>query len=94
MAPCLDVLTNVKNQPLGVRSFGDTADELSKSGVASLKGFKDAGIGSCGKHFPSHGNLEFLGSSLDVPVIIGSLEQISLSALVPFPQAIKHGVDL
>ena len=93
MAPCLDVLTNVKNQPLGVRSFGDNAEEVSKFGVASLKGFKDAGIASCGKHFPSYGNLEFLGSSLDVPVITESLEQLSLSALVPFRQAIKQGVD-
>lgn len=93
MGPCLDVLTNVKNQPLGVRSSGDNAEEVSKFGVASLKGFKDAGIASCGKHFPSYGNLEFLGSSLDVPVITESLEQLSLSALVPFRQAIKHGVD-
>ena len=93
MGPCLDVLTNVKNQPLGVRSSGDNAEEVSKFGVASLKGFKDAGIASCGKHFPLYGNLEFLGSSLDVPVITESLEQLSLSALVPFRQAIKHGVD-
>ncbi len=93
MGPCLDVLTNVKNQPLGVRSSGDNAEEVSKFGVASLRGFKDAGIASCGKHFPSYGNLEFLGSSLDVPVITESLEQLSLSALVPFRQAIKHGVD-
>ena len=93
MGPCLDVLTNVKNQPLGVRSSGDNAEEVSEFGVASLKGFKNAGIASCGKHFPSYGNLEFLGSSLDVPVITESLEQLSLSALVPFREAIKHGVD-
>ena len=93
MGPCLDVLTNVKNQPLGVRSSGDDAKEVSKYGAASLRGFKDAGIASCGKHFPSYGNLEFLGSSLDVPVITESLEQLSLSALVPFRQAIRQGVD-
>ena len=93
MGPCLDVLTNVKNQPLGVRSSGDDAKEVSKYGAASLRGFKDAGIASCGKHFPSYGNLEFLGSSLDVPVITESLEQLSLNALVPFRQAIRQGVD-
>ena len=93
MGPCLDVLTNVKNQPLGVRSSGDDAEEVSKFGTAYLKGFKDAGIASCGKHFPSYGNLEFLGSSLDVPVITESLEQLSLSALAPFRQAIRQGVD-
>ncbi|KAL6718547.1 hypothetical protein ACLMJK_004639 [Lecanora helva] len=93
MGPCLDVLTNVKNQPLGVRSTGDDPEEVSKYGTAFLRGFKDAGIASCGKHFPSYGNLEFLGSSLDVPVITESLEQLSLSALIPFRSAITQGVD-
>ncbi|KAL8926968.1 MAG: hypothetical protein Q9172_001561 [Xanthocarpia lactea] len=93
MGPCLDVLTNVKNQPLGVRSMGDDPEEVSKFGVAFMKGFKDAGLATCGKHFPSYGNLEFLGSSLDVPIITDSLEQLSLSALVPFRNAISHGVD-
>lgn len=93
MGPCLDVLTNVKNQPLGVRSTGDDPEEVSRYGGAFMKGFKDAGIANCGKHFPSYGNLEFLGSSLDVPVITESLEQLSLSALIPFRNAITQGVD-
>ncbi|KAL8701102.1 MAG: hypothetical protein Q9201_005093 [Fulgogasparrea decipioides] len=93
MGPCLDVLTNVKNQPLGVRSMGDDPEEVSRFGVAFMKGYKDAGMATCGKHFPSYGNLEFLGSSLDVPIITDSLEQLSLSALVPFRNAISHGVD-
>lgn len=93
MGPVLDVLTNVKNQPLGVRTTGDDPDEVSKYGVAFMKGYKDAGIATCGKHFPSYGNLEFLGSSLDVPIITDSLEQLSLSALVPFRHAISEGVD-
>ena len=93
MGPVLDVLTNVKNQPLGVRTTGDDAEEVSKYGVAFMKGYKDAGIATCGKHFPSYGNLEFLGSSLDVPIITDSLEQLSLSALVPFRNAVSQGVD-
>ncbi|KAL8753830.1 MAG: hypothetical protein Q9199_004767 [Rusavskia elegans] len=93
MGPCLDVLTNVKNQPLGVRSMGDDPEEVSKFGVAFMKGYNDAGLATCGKHFPSYGNLEFLSSSLDVPVITDSLEQLSLSALVPFRNAISHGVN-
>ncbi|KAL8900644.1 MAG: hypothetical protein Q9207_005590 [Kuettlingeria erythrocarpa] len=93
MGPCLDVLTNVKNQPLGVRSMGDDPEEVSRFGVAFMKGYKDAGLATCGKHFPSYGNLEFLGSSLDVPIITDSLEQLSLSALVPFRNAIAQGLD-
>lgn len=93
MGPCLDVLTNIKNQPLGVRSTGDDPEEVSQFGVACMNGYKEAGLVTCGKHFPSYGNLEFLGSSLDVPIITDSLEQLSLSALVPFRHAIDHGVD-
>lgn len=91
--PCLDVLTNARNQPLGVRTAGDDPQEVSAYGVAFMKGYKEAGIVTLGKHFPSYGNLEFLGSTLDVPIITESLEQLSLSALIPFRNAIQQGLD-
>jgi beta-N-acetylhexosaminidase len=93
MGPCLDVLTNTRNQPLGVRTSGDDPVQASEYGVASMKGYQEAGIATMGKHFPSYGNLEFLGSTLDVPTITESLEQLSLSALIPFRDAIKKGID-
>ncbi|KAK5010513.1 hypothetical protein LTR60_004950, partial [Cryomyces antarcticus] len=93
MGPCLDVLTNARNQPLGVRTTGDDPQEVSAYGVAFMKGYKEAGVATMGKHFPSYGNLEFLGSALDVPIITESLEQLSLSALIPFRNAISHGLD-
>lgn len=58
MGPCLDVLTNARNQPLGVRTTGDDPQEVSAYGVAYMKGYKEAGIATMGKHFPSYGNLE------------------------------------
>lgn len=91
--PCLDVLMNARNQPLGVRTSGDDPQEVSQYGVATMRGYKAAGLATMGKHFPSYGNLEFLGSSLDVPTITESLEQLSLNALVPFRNAIKEGID-
>ncbi|KAE9975714.1 hypothetical protein EG328_003031 [Venturia inaequalis] len=93
LGPCLDVLTNARNQPLGVRSFCDDPMEVSEYGIASMKGYQEAGLATMGKHFPSYGNLEFLGSALDVPIITESLEQLSLSALVPFKHAINAGLD-
>lgn len=93
LGPVLDVLTNVRNQPLGVRTTGDDPQEASQYGVQYLKGYQEAGLATCGKHFPSYGNLEFLGSHSDVPVITESLEQLSMSALVPFRNAITHGLD-
>ncbi|CAL5868813.1 uncharacterized protein PFLUO_LOCUS3040 [Penicillium psychrofluorescens] len=93
LGPVLDVLTNVRNQPLGVRTAGDDPQEASQYGVQVMRGYQEAGLVTCGKHFPSYGNLEFLGSDTDVPIITESLEQLSLSALVPFRNAITHGLD-
>jgi beta-N-acetylhexosaminidase len=93
MGPCLDVLTNARNQPLGVRTFGDDPQEVSGYGIAFMKGYRDAGLATMGKHFPSYGSLEFLGSALDVPTITESLESLSLNALVPFRNGIREGLD-
>lgn len=93
IGPVLDVLTNVRNQPLGTRAIGDDPQETSAYGVEFMKGYQDAGLVTCGKHFPSYGNLEFLGSQTEVPIITESLEQLSLSALIPFQNAIDQGLD-
>jgi beta-N-acetylhexosaminidase len=93
MGPVLDVLTNARYQPLGVRATGDDPQEVSQYGIVAMNGYKDAGLTTCGKHFPSYGNLDFLGSSLDMPIITETLEQLSLSALVPFRNAIREGLD-
>jgi beta-N-acetylhexosaminidase len=91
LGPVLDVLSNARYQPLGVRATGDDPQEVSQYGIAAMNGYKDAGIATCGKHFPSYGNLDFLGSSLDIPIITQTLEELSLSALVPFRNAIATG---
>jgi beta-N-acetylhexosaminidase len=91
LGPVLDVLSNARYQPLGVRATGDDPQEVSLYGIAAMNGIKDAGLASCGKHFPSYGNLDFLGSNLDVPIITQTLEELSLSALVPFRNAIATG---
>lgn len=46
-----------------------------------------------GKHFPSYGNLQFLDSSLDVPTITDTIEELAQTALVPFRTAVQQGVD-
>jgi beta-N-acetylhexosaminidase len=91
LGPVLDVLNNARYQPLGVRATGDDPQEVSQYCLAALKGIRDAGIASCGKHFPSYGNLDFLGSNLNVPIITQTLEELSISALVPFRNAISSG---
>jgi beta-N-acetylhexosaminidase len=91
LGPVLDVLNNARYQPLGVRAVGDDPQEVSQYSLAAMNGIRDAGMASCGKHFPSYGNLDFLGSNLDVPIITQTLEELSLSALVPFRNAAASG---
>lgn len=93
IGPVLDVLTNPRNQPLGVRSFGDDSAVVSAFGVEHIKGYQQGGIAACGKHFPSYGNLEFFGAPTDVPTITDSLENLTKTALVPFSGAIAANID-
>lgn len=93
LGPVLDVLTNARYQPLGARATGDDAQECSQYGIATMKGFKESGLTTCGKHWPSYGDLNFLGSNLDMPIIKETIDQLKMSALVPFQQAIKAGID-
>ncbi|EFR05167.1 beta-N-acetylglucosaminidase/beta-glucosidase [Nannizzia gypsea CBS 118893] len=93
LGPVLDVLTDGKNQPLGVRSVGDDPQEVATYGVESMKGYQDGGLATCGKHFPSYGNLDAMVSQSDVPVITDTVDQLRLSALIPFRSAISQGLD-
>ena len=89
--PVLDVLSNARDQPLGVRSVSDDPQEVSQYGIMAMNGIRDAGVACAGKHFPTYGSLDFAGSSFEMPVITQSLEQLLLSALVPFRDAIASG---
>ncbi|KAJ4422232.1 hypothetical protein N0V82_003092 [Gnomoniopsis sp. IMI 355080] len=91
LGPVLDVLTNARFQPIGVRSSGDDPQEVSQYSIAAINGYKDAGVATSGKHFPTYGNLDFRGSSLDIPIITQTLEELSLSALVPYRSTIATG---
>jgi len=91
LGPVLDVLTNARVQPLGVRAIGDDPQEVSQYGIAAMNGYKAAGVATCGKHFPSYGNLDVRGSNLDIPIITQTLEELSISAMVPFRNAIATG---
>lgn len=93
LGPVLDVLSNGRNQPLGVRSFGEDPAVVSAFGVENIKGLQEGGVATCGKHFPSYGNLDLAGGPNDVPTITDSLESLSQNALIPFRKAIEAGID-
>lgn len=54
-SPVLGVNNEPLNPEISIRSYGETADEVIPSAMEALKGFKDTGIITTGKHFPGRG---------------------------------------
>lgn len=92
LAPVLDVNNNPLNPVIGVRSFGESADLVKKFGYQAMKGLQDAGVISCLKHFPGHGDTN-VDSHLDLPIIKHSMERLKDIELKPFSYAIENGAE-
>jgi len=92
-APVLDVDTNPANPVIGDRSFSQDATRVAKLGAAMIEGFNQAGLLSCGKHFPGHGDTD-LDSHHDLPVVNADRETLDRRELLPFQAAIKAGVPM
>ncbi len=91
LAPNMDINNNHQNPVIGIRSYGDTAKQVSEYGLEMIKGLTDGGVISCVKHFPGHGNT-ITDSHLGLPTIDFDYEQIETCELVPFKSAIDAGV--
>lgn len=82
-APILDVDTNPNNPIIGNRSFGRDPDLVGRLGVALGRGLESEGVGSCGKHFPGHGDTE-QDSHQELPRLPHTIERLREVELVPF----------
>lgn len=92
-APSVDINSNPDNPVIGVRSFGDTAERVSRHGAAWIAGLQSTGVAATAKHFPGHGDTA-LDSHLALPVIDRSLAELHQRELIPFTAAIEAGVRL
>jgi beta-N-acetylhexosaminidase len=93
LAPSVDVNSNPANPVISTRSFGTTADVVSRHGVAFVEGVHDAGIAACPKHFPGHGDVA-VDSHLDLPRVDRSIEEVMAVELAPFKATIAAGADV
>ena len=92
LAPVLDVNSNPMNPIIGTRSFGDTAENVTKYGVAELKGMNEGGLLATMKHFPGHGNVSS-DSHLSLPINTSSAEELYNVDFAPFREAINAGAE-
>ncbi|HEX2998854.1 MAG TPA: glycoside hydrolase family 3 N-terminal domain-containing protein [Armatimonadota bacterium] len=91
LAPVLDVNNNPANPIIGIRSYGEDPETVSRLGVATIKGMQDAGILATAKHFPGHGDTA-ADSHLSLPLVPHGWERLDAIELKPFRAAIANGV--
>ncbi len=92
LAPVLDVTSNPRNPIVSVRSFSEVAEEVASLGTEYIRGTREGGVLSCGKHAPGHGDTE-TDSHLSLPSVGASLETLRSRDLLPFSAAVEAGVS-
>ena len=90
-APVLDINNNPKNPIIGIRSFSDTPEVVSKYGIEVIKGMQSEGVIATGKHFPGHGDVE-IDSHKGLPILPFDKERLYNMELKPFIGAIDNGL--
>lgn len=92
-APCIDVYTNPKNTVIGDRAISTDPYQVEKMSSALVRGFIKAGIISCVKHFPGHGNT-IVDSHEELPVEESDLARLHEVELVPFKKALRSRTEM
>jgi beta-N-acetylhexosaminidase len=91
LAPVLDVNNNPKNPIIGIRSYSDNPETVSKFGNLLIKGMQEEGLIATCKHFPGHGDVE-LDTHLGLPRLNFDKSRMDNIELKPFKDAINNGV--
>jgi len=91
LIPVLDVNQNPENPIISTRAFSDNPQTVSWFGSRYIKTLQYAGLISCAKHFPGHGDTA-VDSHVALPVISKSVQSLMSTDLIPFKEAIKAGV--
>lgn len=90
LAPVADLCSALRPGAIGDRSFGTNPEEAAQQVCAVVAGLQRAGIMSCVKHFPGHGDTD-VDSHRDLPSIAVTRKQLDARELVPFRAAIAAG---
>nr|WP_279672465.1 glycoside hydrolase family 3 N-terminal domain-containing protein [Flexivirga meconopsidis] len=91
LAPVVDVNSNPDNPVIGVRSFGATAELVSRHGVAYVEGLQGVGIAATAKHFPGHGDTA-VDSHVGLPRVEAPIAVLRERELAPFAAVVAAGV--
>lgn len=90
-APVLDINFGV-SEVIGDRSFNRDPKVISRLATEYIKGMREAGMPSTGKHFPGHGAV-VEDSHNTIPIDKRCKEEIWRNDIRPFAELIKEGLD-
>jgi len=68
LAPVVDINCNPRNPGIGVRSFGDSPDQVISYARAFVESMRIGGVMCCLKHFPGKGRVD-VDAHLDLPTL-------------------------
>ena len=88
LAPSLDVNNNPLNPVIGVRSYSDNPEVVSRFGRNYILGLQSKGVIATAKHFPGHGDTN-VDSHRGLPIILHNKERLNKVELVPFKNSLN-----
>ncbi len=92
-APVADVYTNPDNTVIGTRAFSSDPQIAAEMVAQAVTGFSDAGMISCLKHFPGHGDTAE-DSHTSMAVTYKTLDELRACEFVPFSAGIEAGAEM
>jgi beta-N-acetylhexosaminidase len=93
MSPVMDINSNPNNPIIGVRSFGNNADVVTRMGIAEMQSIQKENIIPVVKHFPGHGDTD-VDSHKGLPIVYNDINRLNALELVPFKKAIQQNADM
>lgn len=90
-SPVVDVNNNARNPVINYRSFGEDRLNVSRKGVAYMRGLQSRNILANAKHFPGHGDTDS-DSHLALPLIPHDRARLDSIEIFPFRQLINRGL--
>ena len=92
-APVVDVNNNPANPIIGVRSFSDDADIVSRYATEFMKGLQSEDIATSLKHFPGHGDTS-TDTHTNLAIVNKTYDELKNNELIPFQSLINNGTDM
>lgn len=91
-APVVDINNNPRNPVINFRSFGENKYNVTRKGLAYMRGMMDGGIITSLKHFPGHGDTD-VDSHYDLPQLNFTAGHLDSFEMYPFRELVNAGAS-